>query len=112
MACVPHHIGCGSKSEVIDLPSSGGKRIFDGYLNMLVPCVVRRRVVDDNIFVRRNCKPDMDLEPRTVTMLPARRDHSHAASDNAMIVFLQPVYLTIDYGARGLRRLDSFIRHF
>ena len=98
--------------EIIDLPSSGGKRILDGYLNMLVPCVVRRRVVDDNVFVRRNCKPDMDLEPGTVTMLVTRRDHSHTASDDAAIVFLQPVYLMIDYGARSLRRLGSFERHF
>jgi hypothetical protein len=54
----------------------------------------------------------MNLEPGTVTMLVARRDHSHTASDNPMIVFLQPVYLMIDYGARSLGRLDSFERHF
>ncbi len=54
----------------------------------------------------------MDLEPRTVTMLVARRDHSYAASDDVVIVFLQPVYFMIDYGARSLRRLGSFERHF
>ena len=78
---------------------------------MFVPCILRRRVVDENVFVRRNCKPDMDLEPGTVTVLLTRRDHSYAASDDAMIVFLQPVYLTIDYGAHSLRRLGSFERH-
>jgi hypothetical protein len=41
--------------DVVDLPSSGGKRILDGYLNMFVPCILRRRVVDENVFVRRNC---------------------------------------------------------
>ena len=97
--------------EIIYLPSSRGKRILDRYLNMLVPCILRRRVVDENVFVRRNCKPDTDLEPGTVTVLLTRRDHSYAASDDAMIVFLQPVYLMIDYGARGLRRLGSFERH-
>jgi hypothetical protein len=54
----------------------------------------------------------MDLEPGTVTMLVTRRDHSYAASDDVMIVFPQPVYLMIDYGARGLRRLGSLERHF
>ena len=57
---------------------------------MFVPCVLRRRVVDENVSVRRNCKPDMDLEPGTVTVLVTRCDHSYAASDDAMIVFLQP----------------------
>jgi hypothetical protein len=82
--------------EVIDLPSSGGKRILDRYLNMFVPCILRRRAVDENVFVRRNCKPDMDLERATVTVLVTRCDHSYAASDDAMIVFLQLGYLTID----------------
>jgi hypothetical protein len=54
----------------------------------------------------------MDLEPGTVTMLVARRNHSHTASDNPTIVFLQPVYFMIDCGARSLGRLDSFERHF
>jgi hypothetical protein len=40
------------------------------------------------------------------------RDHSYAVSDDVMIVFLQPVYLMIDYGAHSLRRLGSFERHF
>jgi hypothetical protein len=98
--------------EVIYLPPSGGERILDGCLNMLVPCILRRRVVDENVFVRRNCKPDMDLKPGTVTMLVARRDHSYAASNDAIIVFLQSIYLMIDYGAHSLRRLSSFERHF
>ena len=98
--------------EVINLASSGGKRILDRYLNMFVLCILRRRVVDENVFVRRNCKPDMDLEPGTVTVLVTRRDHSCAASDDAMIEFLQPIYLLIDYGAYSLRRLDSFEHHF
>ena len=82
--------------EIIYLPSSSGKRILDRYLNMLVPCILRRRVVDENVFVRRNCKPDMDLERATVTVLVTRCDHSYAASDDVMIVFLQLSYLTID----------------
>ena len=75
--------------EAIDLPSSGGKRILDRYLNMFVPCILRRRAVDENVFVRRNCKPDMDLKPGTVTVLLTRCDHSYAASDDVMIMFLQ-----------------------
>jgi len=69
--------------EVIDLPSSGGKRILDRYLNMFVPRILRRRVVDENVFVRRNCKPDMDLEAGTVTMLVTRCDHKrHPGRDD------------------------------
>ncbi len=98
--------------QVIDLPSSRGERILDGYLNMLMPCILRRRVVDDNVFVRRNGKPDMDLEPGTVTMLVTGRYHSYAASDDVMIVLLQPVYLMSNYGTHSLRRLGSFERHF
>ena len=93
------------------MPSSGGKRILDRYLNMFVPRILRRCVVDENVFVRRNCKPDMDLEAGAVTVLVTRCDHSYAASDDAMIVFLQPVCLTIDYGAHGLRRIGPFERH-
>jgi hypothetical protein len=82
--------------EVIDLPSSGGKRILDRYLNMFVPCILRRRVVDENVFVRRNCKPDMDLKRATVMVFMTRCDHSYTASDDVMIVFLQLGYLTLD----------------
>ena len=53
----------------------------------------------------------MDLEPGTVMVLVTRCDHSYAATDDVMIVFLQPFYLTLDYGAHSFRRLGSFERH-
>jgi hypothetical protein len=62
--------------------------------------------------VRRNCKPNTDLESGTVTVLVTGRDHSYAASDDVMIVLLQPLHLMIDYSAHRLGRFDSFKRHF
>jgi hypothetical protein len=31
--------------EIVELPSGGGKRLFDCHLNMFVSVIVRRRVI-------------------------------------------------------------------
>ena len=74
--------------EIIDLPSGGGKRILDRDLDMFVPGVFRWRVVYYDVFVWRNCKPDVDLETAAVLVRVTRCDHSYAATDDAVIVFL------------------------
>lgn len=78
---------------------------------MLVPSILRWLVVDYDVFVRRNCKPYMDMEAGAVMVLVTRCDHSYAATDDMMIVFLQPFYLTLDHGSHSVRRLGSFKSH-
>ena len=50
-------------------------------------------MVDNNVSVRRNCEPDVDLEAGAVAMLVTWGDHRHAATSNALIVCFQPIYL-------------------
>jgi hypothetical protein len=54
--------------EIVELPSGGGKRVFDRHLNMFVSAVVRRRVIDYNVLVRRNRKRNVDTESTAVTV--------------------------------------------
>lgn len=68
-------------------------------------------MIDYDIFVRRNCKRDVNLEAVAVTVLVARCDHTDATADDAMIVRLQSLDFTFDCGAHGLRWLASFEIH-
>ena len=52
--------------EIIELPSGGSKRVFDRHLNMFVPLVVRRRMIDYDGFVPWNGKRDVDMEAGAV----------------------------------------------
>jgi hypothetical protein len=89
-------------NAIVYLPSSGGKRILDRNLDMLVSGIVRWRVVDRDAFVWRNREPDVNLKTGAMTMFVTRCDHSYATPDDAMIVLLQPIYLMFDRGARNL----------
>ena len=76
--------------EIVELPSGGGKRVFDCHLNMLVSAVVRRRVIDYNVLVRRDRKRDVDTGSAAVTVFVTGRNYSDVASDNVAIVLFQP----------------------
>lgn len=97
--------------EIIDLAFGGGKRFSDSHLNVFVPVVVRRRVIDNDVFVRWNCQRDVDLEARAVTVFMARCDHSHVTSDDVTIVLFQPFDFAFDRSAHSLRRIASFKSH-
>jgi hypothetical protein len=75
---------------------------------MLVPSILRWLVVDYDVFVRRNCKPNVDMEAGAVMVLVTRCDYGYAATDDMMIVFLQPFYFTFDRGSHSIRRLGAF----
>jgi hypothetical protein len=94
--------------ENIDLSSGRGKRILDRDLNMLVASIFRRLMVDYDVFVRRNCKPNVDMEAGAVMVLVTRCDHGYTATGDMMIVFLQPLYLTLDHGSHSVRSLGPF----
>jgi hypothetical protein len=94
--------------QIVELATGGSECIFDCNFNMFVPAGIRRRVIDYDIFVRWNCYRDVDMEAAAVAVLMARCDHSHAASNDVMIVLFQPVYFTLNRNAHGLRRLGSF----
>ena len=96
--------------EIIDLPSGGSKRILDRRFNMFVPCVVGSGMIDDDIFVRRNCKPDVDLETGTMTVLMTRCYHSYTAPNDVAIVLLQSLYFASNRSAYSIRRIGSFKR--
>ncbi len=74
--------------EIVELPSSGGKRLFDCYLNMFVSALVRRRVIDYNILVRRNRKRNVDAESAAVTVFVTGCNYSDVASNDVAIVLL------------------------
>ena len=97
--------------EIVDLASGGGERIFDRHLNMLVPFVVGRPVIDYDVFVRWNCKRDVDMEVAAVTGLVAGCYHGYAASNDTAIVLFQPLYFTFDRNAHRLQRIGSFKGH-
>jgi hypothetical protein len=96
---------------IVYLPASGGKRILDRNLDMLVSSTVRWRVVDHDAFVWRNREPDVNLKAGAMTMLVTRCGHSYATPDDTMVVLLQPSYLMFDHGARRLWRLASLESH-
>jgi len=93
------------------LASGGSKRVFDRHLNMLVPLVVRRRMIDYDGFVRWNGKRDVDMEAGAVMVFMARCDHCHVASNNVAIVLFQPLYFAFDRSARRLRRIAPLKSH-
>ena len=93
------------------MASGGSKRVFDRHLNMLVPLVVRRRMIDYDVFVRWNGKRDVDMEAGAVMVFMARCDHCHVASNNVAIVLFQPLYFAFDRSARRLRRIAPFKSH-
>ena len=61
---------------------------------MFMSRVMRRRLIDDDVFVRRKSQPNVDLKSGAVAMLVTGRDHFDAVASNPMIVGLQPLYLT------------------
>jgi len=93
------------------LASDGGKSVFDCHLNMFGPFVVRIRMIDYEVFVRRSGKRDVDMEPGAVMVFMARCDHSYAASNDVAIVVFQPLYFALDRSARRLRRIAPFKSH-
>ncbi len=97
-----------SLCQFSELATGGSERIFDRDFNMFVPVVVGRRSIDYNIFVRWNCNRDVDMEAATVMVLAARRDHSYAASNDVVIVLLQPVYFMFNRNTHSLRWVHSF----
>ena len=96
---------------MVELPSGGRKRVFDRNLNMFVSVVVRRRVIDYDIFVRRDCKQNMDMKSAAVTVFVARCDYSYVASNDVVIVLFQPLHFAFDRSARRLRRIAPFKSH-
>lgn len=78
---------------------------------MFVAWVVGPLMIDHDIFVRRNRKPDTNLVAVAVTVLVAGCDHADAATDDVIVVLLQAGYFELDCVARGLRRLASFEGH-
>jgi hypothetical protein len=90
------------------LAPCGSERIFDRNFNMFELIIVRRRVIDDDIFVRWNCNRDVDMEAATVTVLVARGDHSYAASNDVVTVLFEPVYFMFNRNTHSLRWIHSF----
>jgi hypothetical protein len=65
-------------------------------------------VIDDDRFVRGNCKPDANLEAGAVAVFMARCDHSDATPDDVTIMLFQPFYLAFNFISRSLNRLYTF----
>jgi hypothetical protein len=76
------------------LTSNGRVSVLYRDLSMFMLRVMRRRLIDDDVFVRRNRQQDVDLKVGTMAMLVARPDHFNAATGNTMIVGFQSHYFT------------------
>jgi hypothetical protein len=96
---------------MVELPSGGRKRVFDRDLNMFVSVVVRRRVVDYDVFVRRDRKRNMDMKSAVMTVFVTRCDYSYVASNDVAIVLFQPLHFAFDRSAHRRRRIASFRIH-
>jgi hypothetical protein len=93
--------------ESIELTSSGGKCVLDRHLRVLVSAVVRRLVIDDDVFVRGKCERDVNMEAVAMPVFVTWRDHSDTTSNDVVIVLFQPLYFVRDGGANGLGRIRS-----
>lgn len=79
-----------SDGKSVNLTPGGRESVPDRDFNVFVPRVVNMRLVDDDIFVRRKRKPNVDLESSAMAMLNAWRDNGYATSRDALIVSFQP----------------------
>ena len=80
--------------EVVDLAPSCGESVLDRCLGMFMPRVVRGRMINNDILVRRYRQPNVDPKPDAMAMLVTWRDNGNAASRNALIVGLEPLDLS------------------
>lgn len=76
----------------------------DRDLSMLVANAIRRRTIDDDVFVRGDREPDMDLEAGPMPMLVARGDHRDATS--------RDVIAPCSGGGAGARCRSSALRRY
>ena len=79
-----------SHRERVNLTTRSRESVLDRYLNMFVSCVVDRRMVGHDIFVRWNGQPNMNLKTGAVAVLVAWRDHGYATCRDVFIVDFQP----------------------
>jgi hypothetical protein len=96
---------------MVESPSGGRKCVFDRDFNMFVSVVVRRRVIDYDVFVRRDRKRNMDMKSAAVTVFVAGCGYSYVASNDVAIVFFQPLHFAFDRSAYRRRRIASFKIH-
>jgi len=61
---------------------------------MFVPCVIGAYVSHNNVLVRWNRQPNVDLKSDAVAMLVTGSDHLHAATCNALVLSFQSLYFT------------------
>jgi len=70
-------------------------------------------MIHNDVLVRRQGEPDVDLKAGAVPMFVARGDHRHAACRDAMIVRFEALdfiqYLSAG-GIRGFRTFESDLR--
>jgi hypothetical protein len=92
---------------IIDLAPGGREGVLDRDFGVLVAPVVRRGVADHDVFMRRHCQQDVNLEVRSVPMVIARPDYGHPAGGDAMIMGFEPLEFTRNAGANGIRGLAS-----
>jgi hypothetical protein len=85
------------------LPSCGRKRIFDRQLDLFASVFVRRRVIDYDVFVRRDRKQNIDMKSVAVTVFVVGCNNGYVASNDVAIVLFQPLHFAFDRSAHGRR---------
>jgi hypothetical protein len=98
--------------EVVNLTPRSRKRALNGNLSIFLSRVIRGRLIDDDVLVRRNCQPNEDLKSSAMAMLVAWSNNGYAASRNALIVCFQPLDLFQYQLVRRWRWLGTFEGNF
>jgi hypothetical protein len=68
------------------LTPGSSESVLNRYLGMFVPCIIRRCIINNDVFVRRYCQPNVDLKSAAVTVLMAWSDYGDAATSDTFIV--------------------------
>jgi hypothetical protein len=76
--------------KVVDLTPGSREGVFYRYVGMFMTWVISGRMINNDVLVRWNRQPNVDLKADAMAMLLAWSDNGDAASRNAFIVCLQP----------------------
>jgi hypothetical protein len=76
--------------KVVDLTPGSREGVFYRYVGMFMTWVIGGRMINNDVLVRRNRQPNVDLKPDAMAMLLAWSDNGDAASRDALVVCFQP----------------------
>jgi hypothetical protein len=79
--------------KVVNLTPSRRESVPNRCLSVFMSRFIGSRMIDNDVLVRRDRQPNVDLKSVAMAVLVAWSDNGYAASRNALIVCLQPLDL-------------------